>query len=328
MLGSACPHMQSAAVHHTVAVPDELVRLAHAQAGVITREQACHWLSVDVLRRLLTKGTWARLSSGVYLTHAGEPSRAACHWAALLAGGQGACLALHTAAELWDLEEPSTPLQVHLPYPARRAAVPGVEFRSTRRPIRSTGTLARTTLASTVLDLCEHEPERALSVVTKAVNRGIPPARLRQELALYRRMPGRRLLDDLLEDVQDGAVSPLELRYLRDVERAHGLPRGQRQHVRRGRIRDVKYGALLVELDGRLGHTGEGAFRDMYRDNEHLLGGEFTLRFGWWDCEHRPCETAWVVHRGLLMVGERSEAHGCRRCSNVTDWWGSTPTKL
>ena len=326
LVGSGSEPLHSGPVHHTVAVPEAVTRLASAQAGVITREQARHWLSVDVLRRLLARGTWVRISAGIYLTHAGEPSRAACHWAALLAGGDGATLALHTAAELWGLEEPSTPLQVHLPYPAHRGAMPGVEFRSIRRPIRSTGTLARTTLASTVLDLCEHEPEQALSVVTKAVNRGVPPARLRQELALYRRMPGRRLLVDLLDDVQEGAVSPLEVRYLRDVERAHGLPRGLRQHARRGRVRDVKYGALLVELDGRLGHSGEGAFRDMYRDNEHLLDGEFTLRFGWWDCEHRPCETAWLVHRGLRMVGERSQAHSCRRCRSVTDWWGTTPT--
>ena len=32
-----------------------------------------------------------------------------------------------------------------------------------------------------------------------------------------------------------------------------------------------EYG-LLVELDGRRGHDGAGRFRDMNRDNRHVLG--------------------------------------------------------
>lgn len=33
----------------------------------------------------------------------------------------------------------------------------------------------------------------------------------------------------MLSDVDTGAESPLELRHLRRVERAHGLPQGRRQ---------------------------------------------------------------------------------------------------
>ena len=65
-----------------------------------------------------------------------------------------------------------------------------------------------------------------------------------------------------------GALSPLERRYLRDVERAHGLPRAGRQLpdlVDGARVtRDVEYAAQAtdVELDGRLGHEAAEDRRD------------------------------------------------------------------
>jgi hypothetical protein len=85
------------------------------------------------------------------------------------------------------------------------------------------------------------------------------------------------LLGVLLSDVGAGAESPLELTYLWDVERAHGLPVGRRQASRLGLpyASDVSYDAfgLLVELDGRLGHDGAARFRDMQRDNRFSSRG-------------------------------------------------------
>jgi hypothetical protein len=55
--------------------------------------------------------------------------------------------------------------------------------------------------------------------------------------------------------------------------------------VRGNRVwRDLAYQrfGLYIELDGRLGHEGaEHAFRDMGRDNDAVLGGRLTLRYGW-----------------------------------------------
>jgi len=66
----------------------------------------------------------------------------------------------------------------------------------------------------------------------------------------------RKLLGDILRDVAVGAESPLEMRFLHDVERPHGLPRGNRQQRRQGLpyLSDVGYNGyrVLVELDGRL----------------------------------------------------------------------------
>ena len=82
-------------------------------------------------------------------------------------------------------------------------------------------------------------------------------ARLLRGLRQRSRHPRRRLLRDLLGDVVQGAESPIELRYLNDVERPHGLPKGDRQQSRLGLpyCSDVGYDAwtLLVELDGARG---------------------------------------------------------------------------
>jgi hypothetical protein len=58
--------------------------------------------------------------------------------------------------------------------------------------------------------------------------------RLAAELATIGRIPRRDLIQDVLADVADGALSALERRYLRDVERAHALPRAGRQRAAPG----------------------------------------------------------------------------------------------
>ena len=126
----------------------------------------------------------------------------------------------------------------------------------------------------------------------------------------------------MLSDVAKGVESPLELRYLRDVERAHGLPEGQRQRYRGGlRHRtDVSYDefAVLVELDGRLGHEGAGRFRDMRRDNDFALRALLTLRYGWPDVVDRPCEVAFQVATVLADRGWTGLFGRCHRCERVS----------
>jgi very-short-patch-repair endonuclease len=122
-----------------------------------------------------------------------------------------------------------------------------------------------------------------------------------------------------LADVAAGAHSPLELRYLRDVERAHGLPSGSRQHavVRSGGryfddVRYPEYG-VTVELDGRVAHPDEACWRDMRRDNSSVLAGRRVLRYGWADVAGRPCAVAAQVVAVLRAAGWRGAPHGCHR---------------
>jgi hypothetical protein len=149
------------------------------------------------------------------------------------------------------------------------------------------------------------------------------PERLRSRLGQRSRHAHRALLVNMLADVAEGAESPLELRYLRTVERPHGLPRGDRQNSRAGLryIRDVLYDefALLVELDGRDGHSDVGRFRDMNRDNLHALRDELTLRFGWFDIAARACLVAFQVFTVLSRRGYDSPFRRCLNCRGVPE---------
>ena len=142
------------------------------------------------------------------------------------------------------------------------------------------------------------------------------PAQLVKTLHRRGRMPHRRLLVDLLTDVATGAHSSLEIRYLRDVERAHGLPTGSRQSGKPGEFIDVRYRryGLLVELDGRVGHDGEGHWRDRARDNAHAFQAQESLRYGWYEVSDQPCAVAREVGRMLSLRGWPGLPERCPNC--------------
>ena len=191
------------------------------------------------------------------------------------------------------------------------------------RSAQTIGAPPRLTVEDTVLDLAGTGSDGdVITLVTDALRlRLTTPRRLRAALERRARHPRRRLLSELLADA-DGIESGLELAYLRDVERAHDLPRAARQ----GRTdlpyrTDVDYEeyGLLVELDGRRGHDGAGRFRDMNRDNRHVLSGKPTLRYGWWDVTERPCGVAFQVFVALVQRGYQLPFGRCHRCVGVPD---------
>ena len=144
------------------------------------------------------------------------------------------------------------------------------------RSTQTVGAPPRLTVEDTVLDLATTGSDGdVVTLVTDALRlRLTTRTRLRVALDKRARHPRRGLLMELLADA-GGIESGLELGYLRDVERAHDLPRASRQRRQpdqpyRTDVDYEEYG-LLVELDGRRGHEGAGRFRDMYRDNRHLL---------------------------------------------------------
>ncbi|AXE39714.1 hypothetical protein JS278_02576 [Acidipropionibacterium virtanenii] len=114
-----------------------------------------------------------------------------------------------------------------------------------------------------------------------------------------------------------GAQSSMEVRYLRDVEKAHGLPRGVRQKsVVAHKFTDVIYEQykLVMELDGLVGHFGEGENHDTWRDSELLLRGIESMRFGWADVTVRPCEVAAMVAWVLQVRGWDGQMQLCPSC--------------
>jgi hypothetical protein len=202
---------------------------------VVTRDQALgHGLSRHSIGRLVESGAWRRLARGLYSTVPLEPSWDSLAWAGVLLGGQFARLGPESSGFLHQLlPEAPDPVDVLIPR-ERRVAVDG-PWRFVRempgvRPARSVKDPPRLTVESTVLDLADvRDAGEVVGLITTAVQRRLTTVRsLRRALDGRARHRHRVLLRDLLSDVDVGAESPIELRYLRDVERPHGPPRGDR----------------------------------------------------------------------------------------------------
>lgn len=308
--------------------PAALLTLAADQAGVVSAAQVrAEGFSLRSVDRLVGQRSWSRLLPGIYSVHSGEPSWLTNAWAGVMFGGDHARLGFEAAGHVWNLrsEPPST---VVVLIPAKRQLVdrpPWVFRRETdaTRAKRSPGSPPRTTIEDTVVDLCRGaSASEVTDLVTKAVqSRRTTAPRLLECVDRRARVAHRTMLRDLLGDVAEGAQSVLELRYVRDVERAHGLPTATRQaRARRGSAyRDARYDdyATIVELDGKT-HAGE-ALRDSRRDNSALIDGEVTLRYGWPDVSDRACVVAWQVASVLRARGWPGSPTRCRRCADASD---------
>lgn len=186
----------------------------------------------------------------------------------MLLGGDHARLAELAAAHLHGLtDDQPEEITVLVPYGHSVSTVRGAwRFRRERPGARSGRTLGRpprTTVEDTVLDLVAQavDARAAEHWVTTAVQQRVTTAaRLRRAAAARHFVARRSLLAVLLDDVAEGARSPLELDFLRDVERAHGLPTGMRQPRQRGTEVDVYYEeyGVLAELDGRAATSAAG----------------------------------------------------------------------
>jgi hypothetical protein len=158
----------------------------------------------------------------------------------------------------------------------------------------------------------------ALGWLARAVGARVTTAdRLLASMRTRRRLRWRRLLHAALVDVGDGCHSILELLYLRKVERAHGLPRGERQ-VRRDESRhydDVRYRAYRtrIELDGKAAHPDHERWRDRRRDNAATRAGDCNLRYGLGDVDEYPCSVAAEVAEVLHHEGWTGQPHPCGR---------------
>ena len=298
--------------------------LAQAQLGVLSRVQ-CLGLGMtsDSIRWMLRSGRWLRVHPGVYATHTGPLSWRAGVSAALLYCGEGAVASHRTAARLHGLVD-HDPDEIQVLIPAtRRVARPSRVEVSTCADVASrtapSGWPSRTTVEDTVLDLAAAgDADNAIAWLSKGCQRRrTTTARLAEALGRRTRHRWRELLVDALSDVADGVESVLEYRYVRRVERPHGLPEARRQRIvvsggrRRRTDNDYEPFGLIVELDGRLGHEGAGVFRDRARDNITAASGKVSLRFGWADVDAKACEVAQDVALVLWSRGWRGRLRQC-----------------
>jgi Transcriptional regulator, AbiEi antitoxin len=210
--------------------PAALTELVLAQAGVVSRKQA-HFLGVSdaTLKRMLRQGWWRHLARGIYQTAPTDPSWNGLAWAGVLIGGDRARLGPEASSFLHNLVD-EAPRPVDVLVPIGRSARVGGEWRFSRerpgaRSARSVDDPPRLTVEDTVLDLCAVASEGNVALLTTAVQRRkTTPRRLLAAMNERSRYRHRWLVAEILGDVAAGAESPLEMKFLRDVERPHGLP--------------------------------------------------------------------------------------------------------
>ncbi len=277
--------------------------LAAGQDGVLARTQAfdCG----------LTPGPDHQPCAGRAM--AGDPSWRVCH---LQRSGPspesavgrgvvrrpGAILSHETAAELWGLSDhPARQIHVTVPdgrWQPRREGLTVHRSRYATVAHHPGPTPPRTRIEDTIVDLTQAAGrlEDAISWVAQAIGGRFTTAPVCSPVSNDGpKLTWRRPLYDALRDVGEGSHLLLELRYLRDVERAHGLPRSERQARRRsGHHDDVRYRRyrLRVELDGQAAHPQHQRWRDMRRDNAATAEGDYVLRYGSADVTTYPCDVA------------------------------------
>lgn len=311
---------------------DSLMACAAEQGGIVSRAQArgCG-LSDCWLRHQVAARRWQRVHPGVYATFTGDlPWESRC-WAALLRCGEGAALAGSTALEIWTPGPTSGSavgrgdVVVAVDERRRVSKAAGVDIWRVDRleqhvhPVRRP---RRLRFESAVLLTASRTraSDDAIAVIADACqSRCTTPARLRTVLEeMPHNLRFRPFLRKLLDDVATGAYSYLEVHYLRDVERPHGLPTGRRQRrVKPGRhpsFRDVEYLGfdVIAELDGRLGHEDlTERSGDMQRDNDATRNGSRTARIGYHQVMSRCCDTAQVVVDLLRLGGWPGRPRPC-----------------
>ena len=242
-------------------------------------------------------------------------------WMALLAAGEGAAVGGEAALALYGLERQIDDIEVWVPPGSQPDSIPGVRMRRDRigRTERARGVLTRISMEDAIIDVGQYLPRHRLVALLAdaARTRKTSLGHVAEAVDARRRVRGRKRFDELLGDLS-GIESTLEYAYRRDVERAHGLPAGLRNvSVSQGTRTDVVYAeyGLLVELDGRLGHQDAGSvFRDLDRDNRHVVSGRPTLRYGSSDVRGRFCEVARQVGAVLIDRGWPGPLLACPRC--------------
>jgi hypothetical protein len=299
-------------------------------------------MSAAAVRVRLRNGRWQRLYPGVYATFSGQPTRMALIWAAVITAGPAAVISHQTAAELYQCGRRRFP-GLHVTVPAerrvRQTPVPGccpgparpwqwevpplIVHRSDRVHQARHPALqpARTRIEETIVDLTQVAAtfdEAFQWLCYGCAGRLCTVSMIRRALALRKKLRFRAELHAALGDIADGVHSPLERRYVRGVERAHGLPVAQRQVLvtlgRRRRYLDNLYRdyGLAVELDGVAAHPLAERWQDIHRDNSLEALRVTTMRYSWSDVTDRRC---WVAAQVGAVLTQRGWPGRLRRCS-------------
>ena len=294
------------------------------QCGVISRRQTLATGADDVLiARKVRRREWARVHPGVYVDHTGPLTWEQRAWAAVLYA-HPAALAGRSALQAHRVRgHQSAEIHLAISHERKVRLRPGVRIERLAdfdAAVQANLEPPRVRVEHALVRVASSAPsdDAAVGVLADGCqSRRTTAARLADELRATPSLPRRGLLLAIVDDVASGAFSVLERRFLRQVERAHGLPRGQRQRPDssgpRATQRDVEYveQALLVELDGRLGHEwAADRWDDLDRDLAAATTGRLTLRAGWGQVL-QPCRLAKML---ALVLAARGWSGSPRPC--------------
>lgn len=308
-------------------LPDDVRGDAVRQDGVATIRQLVAWgFSASLVKRRVRSGQWQRVFPGVVALQSGPLSWRQRARGALLYAGREAALSHRSAAYVRKVVSTPGP-QIHVTIPHTRRVVEqrGLVVHRRRDMPWSGGGLRSVDAEDAVLALAVEATtdDELVGLVCDAIRAGVSAEIVARRVAARRRMRRRTLLLEMIGAAYDGIESPLEYRYRRDVERAHGLPRAVAQKreridgrwIRADRVYDG-FG-LRVELDGQLAHPYASTDNDVWRDNAVLLTrGDITLRYRWRHVVVSPCDVARQVTGALRAGGWRGTPHPCGpRCS-------------
>lgn len=320
-----------ACVGHRVRMTTRVGAVMAAQAGVISRRQVLACGGDDnLIERQLRRRVWAVVHRGVYVDHTGPLTWDQRSWAALLyywpaALSHDSALQAHGIRPVDRSHSEAFDTRVHVAVDQTRRVteLPGVRLHRVTglaQLVQANRSPARIRLEESLLAVASasQRDDEAVAVLADAVQtRRTTPGRLLAALDRRPKLPRRRFLRTVLEDVADGAYSVLERRYLTEVERPHGLPTASRQRRASAgggaAFRDVEYVGqrLVVELDGRLAHElAKDRWNDLGRDLSGAVAGVRTLRIGWRQVLD-PCRTAAAVAAILAAQGWLGTPRAC-----------------
>jgi len=287
----------------TVVRQDGVATTAQLVAGGVAR---------SVVADRVSAGHWQRAARGVVVLQSGPPTWRQVARAALLVAGTGAALSHRSAAFVHGLvREPGTGVVVSVPATRYVQPRPGLTVRRRRSMPRTSGSLRSVDAIATVLDLVHEadDDDAVVALLCDAARLRLSSVQLVGEAARRAGLRRRALVREILGDPTGRVESPLEHRYDRDVERAHGLPRSLGQvpdlvggrRIRSDRVFDAW--GVRVELDGRLAHD-DRVDTDVWRDNAvRVERGEVTLRYRWRHVVGAPCTTAAQLAAALRTRG-------------------------
>ena len=291
-----------------------LADLATRQHGVLARRQLLdHGLGRGAIAHRIKQGRLHRIHAEVYtLGHRRLSQRG--HWlAAVLACGEEALLSHASAAALWGLQRPRSPIDVTSAHgrPGKHGVVLHKSYIHPEDRASRDG-IPVTTVARTLFDLAEVvDYDRLRHAWEEADRLNLLQLRLVEDVCARGRgrralRPIRRLLAETNAPAR--TRSPLEDRFAAFCQ-AHRLPPPATNILVLDHEVDALWPAarLIVELDGFEFHRHRAAFeRDRTRDTRLLLAGYRTIRVTHRQLDTEPTKLATQLRHLLDLTSARA----------------------